>query len=109
MRDRAWYSRTARGAWLATVLTLLFGGGFAWYSLGALCEDTGPGTDGFCGRGWSGWPVSGLVFAGLLVAALLVPVVAVLTKHKRLFWSGLVGPLALAFLNVFLSWTLGQA
>lgn len=83
------------------------GGLVAWVGLGiGLCEDDGsPGSDTYCNHG--GWEASGLAIAALVVLALLVPAVGVVAGKRRLFWIGLLAPLALGLLVVALSATLG--
>jgi hypothetical protein len=108
VRDRAWLSPAAWLAWVTAVAALFFGGAFAWIVLAAFCEDVGgAGSDRFCRHG--GWETSGLVFATLFVAGLVVPTVGVVSRRKRLFWAGIVGPILLALLNFVLWSTFGRA
>ena len=108
MRDRSWFSPVALLAWVGTVLVLFFGGFVGWTALGALCEDVGAaGSDEFCKHG--GWETAGLVFASLLVLGILVPAAALALCRKRLFWTGLVGPVLLAILNFLLAPGYGHA
>jgi hypothetical protein len=83
------------------------GGFMAWAGLGlGLCEDEGsPGSDTYCNHG--GWEASGLAIAALVVLALIVPAAGVVVEKRRLFWIGLLSPLALGVLVVALSATLG--
>jgi hypothetical protein len=88
---------------------MAIGGFIAWAGLGAgLCEDDGsPGSDAYCNRG--GWEASGLAIAVLVVFAVIVPIVGVVVGKRRLFWIGLLSPLALAVLVVMLSAKLGAS
>jgi hypothetical protein len=82
---------------------------FAWIGLGiGLCEDTGsPGSNAYCNHG--GWEASGLAIAGLGVSAVIIPVAGVVTGSRRLFWIGLLSPLLLLMMDVFLSATIGRS
>jgi hypothetical protein len=107
VRDRSWFSPVAVTAWFLAVLVLSFGGGSGWLVLAALCEDVGSaGSDTFCKHG--GWETVGLVFACLLVVGVLLPAVALAFHRRRLFWTGLVGPVLLAALNFVLAMIYGQ-
>ena len=83
------------------------GGLFAWVVLGVgLCEDSGSaGSDTYCNEG--GWEASGLAIGILAALAVVVPAAAVVAGQRRLFWIGLLLPLALGVLVVVLSVTLG--
>jgi hypothetical protein len=106
-RDRGWFGPSAAGGWLLAFLVMAVGGFFALYALGAgLCEDDGsPGSDSYCNRG--GLEASGLAIAVLAGFALVVPAVGVVAGKRRLFWIGLLSPLALGLLVVAVSATLG--
>jgi hypothetical protein len=94
--------------WLLTFAVMTIGGWFAWAVLGSgLCEDDdSPGSDTYCNRG--GWEASGLAIAALAVLALLLPAAGVVAGNRRLFWIGLLAPLALGVFVVVLSARLGQ-
>ena len=94
--------------WLLTFAVTTIGGWFAWFVLGAgLCEDDdSPGSDTYCNQG--GWEASGLAFASLAVLALLIPAAGVAAGNRRLFWIGLLAPIALGVLVFVLSTILGQ-
>ena len=106
-RDRGWFGAAAIVGWLFAVGLMTVGGFVAWAVLGVgLCEDDGsPGSDTYCNQG--GWEASGLAIAALAVAALVVPAAAIVTGKRRLFWTGLVSPPALAVLAVVVSATVG--
>lgn len=106
-RDRGWFGPSAALAWLLAFGLMAIGGFMAWAALGVgLCEDDGsPGSDAYCNRG--GWEASGLAIASLVAAALVVPAAGVLVRKRRLFWIGLLSPLALGVFVVVLSATLG--
>jgi hypothetical protein len=94
--------------WLLTFAVMTIGGWLAFGVLGSgLCEDDdSPGSDAFCNRG--GWEASGLAFASLAVLALLIPAAGVAAGNRRLFWVGLLAPIALGVLVFVLSTILGQ-
>jgi hypothetical protein len=105
--DRPWLSAAASTAWSLAVLALFFGGFVGWTALGGMCEDFGSsGSEAFCNRG--GWEATGLVFACMLVLGIVVPAMGLALRRKRLFWSGVVGPVALAALNFALATVYGQ-
>jgi hypothetical protein len=109
MPPRAWVTPAAVVTWVLAVTVLFAGGALAWVMLGAgLCEDVGsPGSDAFCNHG--GLEASGVGFVALFAAGLVVPVVGLAANRKGLFWSGVLGPVALAALNFVLWWTLALA
>jgi uncharacterized membrane protein YhaH (DUF805 family) len=94
--------------WLLTFAVMTIGGFVALSALGSgLCEDDdSPGSDTYCNRG--GWEATGLAMAALAVLALLLPAAAVAAGKRRLFWMGLLAPLALGVFVVVLSARLGQ-
>jgi hypothetical protein len=107
VRDRSWFSAGAATAWFLAVLALCFGGLVGWAALGGMCEDVGSsGSEGFCNHG--GWEAAGLVFACTLVLGIVTPAAALALRWKRLFWSGVVGPVALGALNFVLAFSYGQ-
>jgi hypothetical protein len=107
VRDRSWFSAGAATAWFLAVLALVFGGLVGWAALGGMCEDVGgAGSERFCNHG--GWEAAGLVFASMLVLGLVVPAVGLALRRKRLFWSGVVGPVALGALNFGLAAIYGR-
>jgi hypothetical protein len=82
-----------------------------WVALGVLgsglCEDDdSPGSDTYCNQG--GFEASGLAFASLAVLALLIPAAGVAAGNRRLFWIGVLAPMALGVLVFVLSTILGQ-
>jgi hypothetical protein len=107
-RDRRWFGAAAIAGWLLTFAVMTVGGWFAWIVLGSgLCEDDdSPGSDTYCNQG--GWEASGLAFASLAVLAMLIPAAGVAAGNRRLFWIGLLAPLALGGLVFVLSTILGQ-
>ena len=108
MTDRSWFSPAAVTAWFLAVVTLLLGGVSGTAALAAgLCEDVGsPGSDGFCNHG--GLEAAGLVFACLLVLGIVTPVVGLALRRRRLFWTGVGGPVLLAALNFALASIYGR-
>jgi hypothetical protein len=107
MRDRPWFSALAATVWFVVVLVLLFGGLVGWAALGGMCEDVGSsGSDGFCNHG--GWEAASLVFASMLVLGIVVPALALALRRRRLFWSGVVGPVVLAALDFVLAAIYGR-
>ena len=107
MRDRSWFSAVAATVWFAAVLALFFGGFIGWAALGGMCEDVGgAGSVEFCNHG--GLASAVLVFACMLLLGIVVPATALALRRKRLFWSGVVGPVALGALNFVLAAIYGQ-
>jgi hypothetical protein len=107
VRDRSWFSAGAATAWFVAVLALFFGGLIGWLALGGMCEDVGgTGSDGFCNHG--GWEATGLVFASALVLGIVTPAMALAGRRKRLFWTGVGGPVALGLLDFTLAAVYGQ-
>jgi hypothetical protein len=106
-RDRRWFGAAATAGWLLALGVMTVGGFVVWVLLGTgLCEDDGsPGSDTYCNHG--GWEASGLAIAAIAGLALVVPAVGVVAGKRRLFWIGLLSPLALGLLVVALSATLG--
>ena len=104
---RRWFTARAGAAWGVTLVAMTVGGAVAWIALGTgLCEDDGsPGSDAYCNRG--GWEASGLALAALVVLAVLIPAVGLAAGKRRLFWIGLLSPVALGVLVVVLSAALG--
>jgi hypothetical protein len=90
------------------VVALLLGGFIGSLALaGALCEDVGsPGSEAFCNHG--GLEAAGLVFASSLVLGIVAPAVGLALRRKRLFWTGVVGPVLLAAVNFVLAWIYGR-
>jgi hypothetical protein len=106
MRDR-WFSAVAATTWFLAVLALFFGGLVGAAALGGMCEDVGSsGSDRFCKQG--GLEDSALVFACMLVLGIVVPILGLAFRRKRLFWSGVVGPVVLGALNFGLAAIYGQ-
>jgi len=68
--------------------------------------EIGAGSDGFCNHG--GWEATGLVFASALALRIVTPAAALALRRKRLFWSGVVGSVALAALNFALAAIYGR-
>jgi hypothetical protein len=106
-RDRRWFGAAAAAGWLLGFGVMTVGGFTAWAGLGVgLCEDDGSsGSDTYCNHG--GWEATGLAIALLAVLALFVPAVGVVAGNRRLFWFGVLSPLAFGFLVVAVSATLG--
>jgi len=108
MRDRAWFSPGAATAWFLAVVALLLGGLIGWLArAGMLCEDVGsPGSEAFGNHG--GLKAASLVFVCLLVFGIVTPAVGLGLRRKRLFWTGVCGPVLLAVLNFALASTYGR-
>jgi hypothetical protein len=106
-RDRRWFGAATVTGWLLGFGVMTVGGFVAWVGLGTgLCEDDGSsGSDTYCNHG--GWEATGLVMAALAVLAILVPAAGVVAGKRRLFWIGLLSPLALGLLVVAVSASLG--
>ena len=107
-RDRRWLTAKAMVGWLLTFAVMTIGGFLAWSALGAaLCEDDdSPGSDAYCNHG--GGEATGLAIVTLAILALILPGAGVLGGKRRLFWIGVVAPLALGVFVVVLSARLGQ-
>jgi hypothetical protein len=105
--NRRWITARAGAAWGVTLAAMTVGGAVAWIALGTgLCEDDGSaGSDAFCNRG--GWEASGLALGALVVLAVLIPAVGLAAGKRRLFWIGLLSPVALGVLVVVLAAVLG--
>jgi hypothetical protein len=108
VKDRAWFSPGAAAAWFLAVVALLLGGLIGSLALAdGLCEDVGsPGSDAFCNHG--GLEAAGLVFGTSLVLGIVAPAVGLALRRKRLFWTGVGGPVLLAAVNFVLAWTYGR-
>jgi hypothetical protein len=106
-RDRRWFGAATAAGWLTGFGVITVGGFVAWAGLGiGLCEDEGSsGSERYCNHG--GWEATGLAIAVLAVVAVLVPALGLVAGKRRLFWIGLLSPLALGFLVVAMSATLG--
>jgi hypothetical protein len=105
--DRRWFRAGATVGWVLAFAGMTVGGFIAWVVLGiGLCEDDASvGSDRYCNRG--GWEASGLAIAILAAVALVIPAAAVVAGQQRLFWIGVLSPVALCVLVVVLSATLG--